>query len=809
VLVKENPMTTYEHNLHALVKHHPELVARLQQSVDTSHITVETAHSGASRLLVTTPEGERVHIHDEKNPLASARVTAHNLSLEGSLIVLLGFGLGYLALELFKELDKEHVLLICETDIGIFQTALRLTDLEPLLLSEQVKLLVGEDIPVGPWIQAYSATYLNSKAFLIKHHTCCRVAPERYDLLAKQVVDMTQVLDINAATLFALGRLSMQNPFENMPWVLRSPGAKRLANLFAGRPGIIVAGGPSLEKNCSLLKEVKGKAVIIAADTVLPLLLPQGILPDLVVTLDPQKINDDVKFRDLAHDPNVTLVYTPQSYPETIKNYPGKKFVTAMSDPIYHRFAPFWEEKGDIAVNAQSVAHVAFNLAILLGVDPIVFIGLDLSFTQEKTHAGNLGDAPEGLPSDNKIWTTDIFGEPVQTLKLFQSFQYFFELVIQAAPSRCINATEGGVPLAGTQVMRLREVIDAYCQTEPCDIIGLIHTAASEPEKSDVPGLLDELKRVCHQIRTMAKTCRKILRNVRMLKRMENAGQTLHSRYARLSALVEKATTYMQEQKEILNLLPSHAYGLELYMSQQNIRDIDDIEDQEERFKRQLERAQVYYQGLVEVLDPFAQSAGSLIKHLETEQRLVRQRAEPRSIMSIALQYKELGHYEDAILLFEQCLQPEPTQPEAFYHLAAIYVQQGRYQDALRLLEKGRQIQPHFQGMHKLYTLCQQKMAEWKERERQACRQSTSAERKSPGELLLEAGNFYFRVQDLERAKIEYRKVLAAHPYLPEAHYHLAHAHLAEEDFTAAIAELEEVLTLAPVTRQSVFSKRP
>lgn len=791
-------MNTYARNLQALARRHAELVERLQHGVETSHITIQQARSGVARLLVTTPEGGQVFIHNEDDPLASARETVGNLPLaDGGLCILLGFGLGYLALDLLKKLDKKHFLLICETDLGMFHTALGLTELEPLLLSEQVQLLVGEDIAVAQWLAAFGATYLNAKALLVKYEPCCRLAPERYQRLEKQVVEQTQVLIINTNTLLALGRLTMENQFANLPWVLRHPGVQRLANLLVGRPGIVVAAGPSLEKNFLLLKEAKGKAVIIAVDTVLPLILPHGILPDIVVTLDPQEINY-TKFRDLALDPSVPLVYTPQSYPDIVKNYPGKKFATGMLGSIYQRFAPFWEEKGNIVVNAQSVTHVAFNLAQLLGVDPIVFVGLDLCFSPQKTHASNLGVATDALPSDGAIWTTDIFGERVRTLTLFKSFQHFFEQVIQHIAVPCINATEGGVRLAGAQVMRLREVIDAYCQVAPLDIAGTISAAALAPEASDVAGLLTELRQVRRQARTMLRISRKILRYVRGLQQMQDAGQTTHPRYVRLSILAEKATGYMREQEGLLNLLPSYAYRLELYMSQPHIIAIDSMEDGEERFTRQLERARVYYQGLVEVLDPFSQALGSLMKYLETEQALVCQHAQPGAELRRALQYKALGRYEDAIALCKQCLQAEPTHPEALYHLAAMYMQQGRYRDALPLIEKGWDGLPHGLGLHQLYDACRQKMAHWEERVHQARQIDAPAECHNPTEALLEAGNFYFRAQELERAKTEYQHVLAIHPHLPEAHYHLAHTYFAAGDFVAGVGALEETLRLAP-----------
>jgi cytochrome c-type biogenesis protein CcmH/NrfG len=792
-------VNTYARNLQALGKRHAELVERLQHGVDTGHITVQQAHSGVARLLVTTPAGEQIFVHNEADPLARARETADKLPMaEGGLCILLGFGLGYLALEIFKKLDKKHFLLICEADLGMFHTALGLTEMEPLLLSEQVKFLVGEDISVAQWLAVFGAPYLDGKALLVQYAPCCRLAPERYQRLEKQVVEQTQVLIINTNTLLALGRLTMENQFANIPWVLRSPGVQRLANLLAGRPGIVVAAGPSLEKNFLLLKEVKRKAVIIAVDTVLPLLLSHGILPDIVVTLDPQEINYTAKFRDLALDPNIPLVYTPQSYPEIVKNYPGKKFTTAMLGSIYQRFAAFWEEKGNIVVNAQSVTHVAFNLAQILGVDPIVFVGLDLCFAPQKTHAANLGMATDALPSDNAIWTTDIFGERVRTLRLFKSFQHFFEQVLQHIAVCCINATEGGIRLAGAQVMRLREVIDVYCQVAPLDIAGTINAAALAPETSDVPGLLAELRQVRHQARTMLRTSRKILRYVRGLQQMQDASQTTHPRYVRLSALAEKATAYMREQEDLLNLLPSYAYRLELYMSQPHVIAIDSMEEGEERFTRQIERAQVYYQGLVEVLDPFVRALGSLMKHLETEQAVAHRYAQPGAELRRALEYKELGHYEDAIALCQQRLQAEPMHAEALYHLAAIYMQQGRYRDTLSLIEKDRHGLPHGSGLHQLYDACRQKIAHWEEQVRQVQQSGPPAEHKDPIEALLEAGNFYFRAQELERARTEYERVLALRPDLPEAYYHLAHTHFATGDFVAGVAALEETLRRAP-----------
>ena len=52
-------------------------------------------------------------------------------------------------------------------------------------------------------------------------------------------------------------------------------------------PVVIVAAGPSLDKNIHILKEFQGKCLIICVDIVLFKLIENGIRPDFVINIDP------------------------------------------------------------------------------------------------------------------------------------------------------------------------------------------------------------------------------------------------------------------------------------------------------------------------------------------------------------------------------------------------------------------------------------------------------------------------------------------------------------------------------------------
>ena len=84
--------------------------------------------------------------------------------------------------------------------------------------------------------------------------------------------------------------------------------------------------GPSLEKTLHLLKEAKSKAVIIAVDAALPTLLPAGILPDLLVAIDPMPENVAF-FKDNPLLKHVPFMCLTQYTPEIVDIYPGPLFL--------------------------------------------------------------------------------------------------------------------------------------------------------------------------------------------------------------------------------------------------------------------------------------------------------------------------------------------------------------------------------------------------------------------------------------------------------------------------------------------------
>ena len=72
--------------------------------------------------------------------------------------------------------------------------------------------------------------------------------------------------------------------------------------------GIVVAAGPSLNKNIKELKKAKGKALIIIVDTAIKPLLNAGIVPDMFFIVDALKPVELVEIEGADTIPLVTTL---------------------------------------------------------------------------------------------------------------------------------------------------------------------------------------------------------------------------------------------------------------------------------------------------------------------------------------------------------------------------------------------------------------------------------------------------------------------------------------------------------------------
>ncbi|MEE1100766.1 MAG: 6-hydroxymethylpterin diphosphokinase MptE-like protein [Agathobacter sp.] len=233
-----------------------------------------------------------------------------------------------------------------------------------------------------------------------------------------------------------------------------------------GRVAIVVAAGPSLDKNIHLLKQAKNKAFIIGVDTALKSLIAAGVRPDMAIIIDPEK--DPNLFEDDIIK-NLPLSATMHSNNKILKNHNGRIFFAGGDGEFIKEVSVKYKKSIEVVYSGGSVATNAFSFSALLGFKTIVLVGQDLAYPNGQIHAKDAYTNEEKIDMSEKYFEVeDIFGGKVYTEGNMDAYRRWYEEMIVSNPEyEVIDATEGGAKIHGSKIMTLQEVIDKYLEDIP------------------------------------------------------------------------------------------------------------------------------------------------------------------------------------------------------------------------------------------------------------------------------------------------------------------------------------------------------
>lgn len=230
-----------------------------------------------------------------------------------------------------------------------------------------------------------------------------------------------------------------------------------LREQFAGKTVYIIAAGPSLDRNMMDLKQISAEGIILSTGTVFKKLLKAGIQPDYVIITDGGNPTYS-QTKDLE-EIEVPLLYLSTVYHPILAEYPGTSYLICQrgfekSEEYASEYGyPFYETGG-------SVTTTALDVCISLGCKRIVFVGLDLAYTDNQDHA--MDTAYHSTVKEGNLSVTDIYGHQIPSAKNLDLYRRWIEKRIcrkDAAGIDFIDATEGGARIEGTKIRKLKEVL--------------------------------------------------------------------------------------------------------------------------------------------------------------------------------------------------------------------------------------------------------------------------------------------------------------------------------------------------------------
>ncbi len=552
-------MTFFGRNIEVLRARQPELAERVSACAVGESPAVRPSKAGPPTLEVTVPERGRVLLHSAHDPVKEAqRLAAAYEEARTENVVVLGLGLGYHVLEYLKREHHRDFMLVVEPDLARFRCCLEHTDLTRHIARHNILFAVGlAPLDVFTMLKAEECTLVRNGLKAFKHPPSISLDPAYYQEVLRRLQDLVLYTAVNNNSRDKSWRQFAANTARNAPAALSLPGVKELFGAFEGVPGIVVSAGPSLGKNVRELAHAKGRAVIIAVDTALRVLLDHGVRPDLVVSID--FTPHTARYFDGLDTSTLRLVVDSEVYPPIVERFGGRCFYASISNkPASRWFARAVGGPGGLD-KGLSVAHTAFLLAIEMGCRPVALVGQDLAYTGEVSHAKGTAMArieSRGPGKGNVISVPDIFGRPVNSHASMVVFlRHFEELLHEHAdrlPDGCVDATEGGARIGGTRPTTLKDLIARWC-TRRVDVDGILDAAVSRVGATDCERTLGEVDTMRGELKELARdavSCRSTLKSIfgeiRRPTRDAARIRRLQARYGREAAALESHTEALE-----------------------------------------------------------------------------------------------------------------------------------------------------------------------------------------------------------------------------------------------------------------------
>lgn len=616
-------MDFYNINMSAFRKRYPDLVKSLEDA-DLSFCKVVQAKNDTPTLKVQY-EGKEVFVHSAYDPQKEARRWADEVDIHPhDLLIVFGFGLGYHIVELLNKAPSDSKIIVIEPTPSFLRHAFYHQKLDGLIAAKNVHLVLGEDIPALKryflkLFDLYSLDKIKTASYLPVVRTCADV----FYHYQRIVFDELLAQYVNISTVLHFSFQWTKNYFSNLMETMLNPGIATLFEKLHNKPAILVSAGPSLTKNMHLLKEAKNKAFILCVGSALRVLLNNGIMPDLVISVDGGEPNYR-HFQNLP-DYRIPLVFDPIIHHGILEEYKGPKFVGLCNNLHFQWTSHFVEEEKGYLKIGPSVANIALDLLKKTGADPIIFVGQDLAYTSGFSHArGTTHEVKtiEDVKKENKLLEVEgIDGGKVLTDRTLYTFLKWFETYIAEHPGTTfINATEGGAKIPGTLNMTLEKAIREHCNDEinyP-KMLSEIQDNYHGSININMGEAVEKLRDIKAQMLMIKNSARRGLKKSRQLTGLYKKGLPELKEVDRILKSLDKVDREIKEKQQAIQISVLLFQPFVQALRQLASQTVDD-ESEKEKGQRIASESVLLYTGIYRVAEVAEELMGNAIRKIESE----------------------------------------------------------------------------------------------------------------------------------------------------------------------------------------------
>lgn len=591
----------YENNLKALFTKRPDLYEAVINNIayDDGLVVVEEARNG-DKIIKYCKDGKETYLNSRYNPAKEAeKFIGEEISMpDEAVLTMVGLANGCFIREFLDKNHKNVHCVIYEPEVAIFMEVIKHIDITDIIESDRVFLVVkGIDdahfgVAMSTLIQIYNRRN-NRHLILPKYGELFKEDCQAIERILNEQYDRVKA---ESFTVTSFGEKTCKNSIYNMRYL---PGC-RSGRDYVGQfpedlPVIIVSAGPSLVKNVGLLKEVKGKALILVVDTAIPKVLSRGVTPDMVISVDYSKSLKHFKVEGLKDIFFLADMDTNTAVLDFVK---PKHIIFNSSDSLlWDRLFKMAGSEICTIESGGSVSTAAIGHMISWGFKKIILVGQDLALTGNKVHA----DEQETRVEDIGWATTyvkDLDGKDVLTRKDYLNYiRWIEEIGYQFRDIEIIDATEGGAFKENTTIMSLREAIDTYC-TKDYDIEGILRSQPRLFTGENSKIVLDALNELKNNMRNLRKQFINGSADCRMGALMLERADFNIKELKRINAFIDKLDKKLLASEERIYITKFVADADIELADDMYVEEEDDIKESIRMYKK----SEKYYQSIADAI---------------------------------------------------------------------------------------------------------------------------------------------------------------------------------------------------------------
>jgi len=480
----------------------------------SERVQVRTLPDGQRDVSVRTDGGAWVRLHSTRAPEAEARQWVDR-ALGGqavpALVAVIGPGLGYVIDELIARRQDVRIVAL-ELLPELVALGQQRTQGTSRSNPGQVVVSVAPGFQMQP--VRWPAAALEGEPVVLVHPVWLQHAPATVESARQAFVQYVFEQRSNEDARQRLAPLYLAQTLQNLQGIATAPDVSVLDGIANGEPLVLCGAGPSLDRLLPTLRNNRHRAWYVALDTSIRPLLAAGIVPDLVVSIDPTGLNG----RHLLNLPTRRrpwIVSEGSVDPKVWAAFRGRTLVTRInrSDPW-----PWLESLGLAPTVLRawgSVLTTACDLITRMRPASVAFAAVDLAYTfgqpycratafeedwEAERVAGNLASLEDVWAErlrDRTIPEPDLHGRPTETAGHLVAFRNWVRrLVLDTPGCRFANVTGEGI-LHGDRIEQTD--LDAWLTnakplTGDCD--ERVRTLVSRAHHADAGAIVSAIEQV-------------------------------------------------------------------------------------------------------------------------------------------------------------------------------------------------------------------------------------------------------------------------------------------------------------------------